>query len=377
MNLWDKIKGQDTAVCHLRKSLQLGKIAPAYLFQGPTGVGKRMTAYVLAQALNCRRGGGGPCGECDPCRQIEKKSYPDLLWIHPRGKARQIKIDSLREMQRTAHLATREGSWKVIILEDADTMNAAAANSLLKTLEEPPDRTIFVLLSSRPERLLPTIRSRCRAVKFKAWSEELMRSFLQRKAGLTGDRALLLYRLAGGRPGRALQLNEEGFFRLRDRVRELIGGREPLPADSLIKGIKTVLEQIKDRSRERELIRSRENRELLEGAEKEQLEEWQKEAEALLEAEKLSDLDLVFELFYSWFRDLYVFRATGLPDLLINADQLPEIKAASSSWSSGRLWGALRWVKASREAVLGRITTSQQWIHQLVLENMLIQIRNK
>ena len=137
---WTDIQGQKEAVDFLRQSLKKKTLAHAYLFQGPEGVGKALTARVLTQALNCQRGKIDPCMECPSCLQIEQMVHPDVFRLVPEGKSRSLTIGQIREMQKAAHFGTRMGGWKIFILEEADSMPEGASNSLLKTLEEPPRR---------------------------------------------------------------------------------------------------------------------------------------------------------------------------------------------------------------------------------------------
>ena len=140
------ILGQGTAVRILKSTIANEKIAGTYLFWGPEGAGKKMTALAFAQALRCEKS--------------------DLIVLEPKGPVQRLHIDTIREMQDFVSLRSLYGGWKVVILDGADRLTEEAGASLLKILEEPPDKTIFILVSSRPENILRTILSRCQAVKF-------------------------------------------------------------------------------------------------------------------------------------------------------------------------------------------------------------------
>ncbi|MBM4321139.1 MAG: DNA polymerase III subunit delta', partial [Deltaproteobacteria bacterium] len=160
------IQGQDAAVAKLRRALREGRVPHAYLFCGPIGVGKERTALVLAQALQCRKLPDDGCGRCEPCRKVAGARHPDVAVVRvPEGRSR-VLIEQMRELQQCLAFRPYEGRNRVIVFPDAEVMTEEAANSLLKTLEEPPEQTHFVLTSSQPQNLLDTIRSRCQQVRF-------------------------------------------------------------------------------------------------------------------------------------------------------------------------------------------------------------------
>lgn len=145
----------------LRRSLQHERLAHAYLFIGPRGAGKTDAAVALAQALNCGREEHDACGQCPSCRAIASHEHPDIHWVEPESKSRRIQIDQIREFERAVSLKANRARVKAGIIVDADCMTENGANAFLKTLEEPPANTIILLLTAEPQRLLPTILSRC------------------------------------------------------------------------------------------------------------------------------------------------------------------------------------------------------------------------
>ena len=156
--------GQPRAVAQLRKAMAAGRVPHAYLFSGPAGAGLVEAAIALACTLNCANGG---CGECESCRKIVAGIHPDVVTLVREGAANIVPIESVRH-QVIARIALppHEADVRVFIVEEATAMAPPAANALLKTLEEPPARTLFVLCTTAPEQLLPTIRSRCQRVRF-------------------------------------------------------------------------------------------------------------------------------------------------------------------------------------------------------------------
>jgi DNA polymerase-3 subunit delta' len=200
------VVGQERAVSRLRRAWAAGRLAQAYSFVGPEGVGKRTTALALAQAVNCQRPVAGEtpdaCGACPACRKIAAGNHPDVTLVTPAEKT-VIDIDQIREVAGRATRRPYEGATKVWILDPADRMQEPAANAFLKTLEEPPGSALFVLVTTTPSALLPTIRSRCQEVRFELLGTEALETILGRH-GLPAEKLPELARRAGGSAARAL-----------------------------------------------------------------------------------------------------------------------------------------------------------------------------
>src|SRR5438477_805046 len=186
---WDEIAGQERAVRLLRTALEREQVHHAYLLAGPVGAGKERAALVFAQAANCLAD-VRPCGSCEHCAGIARGNFPDVMWLMPqaeliaRGRisradleaapSKEIRVDEIRALAKRLSLAPLRGRRKVAIIIPAEAMNERAQNTLLKTLEEPPPATTFLLLSANPDSLLPTIRSRCARVQLGPVPEELI-----------------------------------------------------------------------------------------------------------------------------------------------------------------------------------------------------------
>lgn len=143
----------------LRASMSAGQVVHAHLFYGPAGTGKKTLAGAFAQALNCDRFPEGPCEICVSCCKTARRSHPDVHWIFPDGKA--LRIEQVRQVVKIACLKPREGRFQVFIFDATQAITPEAANSVLKTLEEPPPATVFILLAEKPGLLPPTVISRC------------------------------------------------------------------------------------------------------------------------------------------------------------------------------------------------------------------------
>ncbi len=192
-------------------------MAHAYLLSGPSHVGKKTLAIELAQALNCQAP-NPPCGNCRSCRHIAEGKHPDVIFVNLELSAElsrnsttedvpsrtKIGIDCVKELQHLANLPAYEGKYKVFIFEEAANLSIEASNRLLKILEEPPIRVIWLLISAEELRLLPTIVSRCQQLKLKPMNNDELKYMLMDDHGVEVERAGFLARLSRGCPGWAI-----------------------------------------------------------------------------------------------------------------------------------------------------------------------------
>ncbi len=267
---WNSIIGQARAQEILRRSIEQERIAHAYLLWGPRGVGKDALAIEFAKTLLCEQQGTAACDSCPSCKKVQILQHPNmkLVFALPAAKtdkggdgsegkfqpelrdeirnqleqkaknpyfhfeipkATQINIGSIREIKKESSLSAFEKGKKVFIICDAEMMNDTSANSLLKVLEEPLHDTIFLLTTSRKEKLLPTIISRCQSVRCEILKEEEIEHALVEREGIPPDQAHLISRLAGGDYSYALQLVSEEIVSHRadavEFLRSALGGR--------------------------------------------------------------------------------------------------------------------------------------------------------
>ncbi|MFB3901966.1 MAG: DNA polymerase III subunit delta' [Acidobacteriota bacterium] len=193
-------------------------LPPASIFEGPDGIGKKAAALALAALANCRQPVGHDlCGSCSSCLKAEAGNHPDITLFVPDKNV--IKIAMMRDLSREACYRPFEGKARFFIVDEAEKMNEEAANSLLKTLEEPPSTSHLVLVTAFPQRLLPTIRSRCQIFTFRRLSRADMARYLD-SAGRFADSELRAA-FADGSIGKALSLNMEELVRDRDLVLDL------------------------------------------------------------------------------------------------------------------------------------------------------------
>jgi DNA polymerase-3 subunit delta' len=286
----------------LQRSLERGRLAHAYLFNGPDLVELEGVARTVAKVLNClnppQRGPGGQpidcCDACLNCRKVDGDNHPDVLWVRPESKLRVITIDQMRELMQTVHLKPGQSACKVAVIVAADRLNVQAANAFLKTLEEPPADSVIILLSSAPERLLETILSRCLRLQFSGESVqhrdpkllEWLAAFVESAA--VGSKSLL------GRY-RVLSLLLTRLTEMKDGISATLAKRSPLERfDDIDPKLK---------------------------------EKWEEELEAAVESEyRRERAELLLSLQW-WLRDVW------LATLQVGADMLtyPQLAAASQA----------------------------------------------
>ena len=261
--MWDWVIGQQRVKNLLRTAIERERVAHAYLFYGEEGVGMDAMAIEFARVLNCEQGKPEACAHCRACKQFDKLQHPNLKLIFalPRGrgekideppidalededirliqkqlglkaknpyhrlqipKANEIRINSIRELRRGASLRAFAEGWKVFILIDADKMNDEASNALLKTLEEPTPRTVLILTTSRREKLLRTILSRCQPVRFDPLDSEEIRDALITRYSVPLEQAQLVATLANGNFTHAVELLDADLRERRDAAIDFI-----------------------------------------------------------------------------------------------------------------------------------------------------------
>ncbi len=207
-NAFKTIYDQDTAIRILSKSITNNRISHGYLFWGPEGVGKKLTAKAFAKSVLCSDKELLGCNNCNTCIRIEKEVHPDLLIIKPTGKTRLITVDTIEEIIHLAHFRPYEGDRRFVIFDDAERIGIPAQTHFLKTLEEPPSNTTFVLVTCNPGLILSTIRSRCQPVRFQHLQPGTIKKILVGKKSLREDEATKLANLSQGQISRALEIYE-------------------------------------------------------------------------------------------------------------------------------------------------------------------------
>ncbi len=216
--LFSEIRGHSRVLQLLIRVMGTDRLAHAYLFSGPEGIGKATVAGEMAASLLCtEKSSLDPCGYCPGCRQYASGNHPDFLHVRPDGVS--IKIEQIRNLKKQLAFSPFAGGIRVILIEEAQTMRREAANSLLKLLEEPPPDNLFLLIAADAEPILPTIISRCQVLAFAPLADDIAAEIIGIHAPeLDGQASLMLAKLSGGCPGRALTMDAGDVLPLRDQV---------------------------------------------------------------------------------------------------------------------------------------------------------------
>lgn len=217
---WEVV-GNKNIVEFLQNNIVKDSPAHAYLFVGPEKIGKKMAVENFTKSLLCADKNNRPCGKCNNCRQIEKGVHPDFFYLNRAKDKKNISIEQARELQGKLSLGSFSNSYKIAVIDGADSLSIEAANSLLKTLEEPTRKTILILIAQRTDALPETIFSRCQVLKFLPVAEKDIFNHLI-KRGVERYQAKILARLSFGRPGMAIELfdNKELLAECREKTEE-------------------------------------------------------------------------------------------------------------------------------------------------------------
>ena len=248
--VWDDIIGQRRVTDLLRAAVIGDQVAHAYLFVGPPGAGKKTAAKALACAVLCDDDG---CGSCGACARVRRGAHPDVRIIRPEGAVGYL-AEQMRDIIHDVNLAPIEGPGKLYIVEDADRFNDASANAILKTLEEPPGDTVFVLLAHSLDTVLPTIASRCQVVRFRRLAPSEATSLLVSADRGRRTEATAALAAAGGVVARARDfLASPGRRQARDKILRTLKDLAIMDeldvleaARDLLTAVKAPLEEFKD-----------------------------------------------------------------------------------------------------------------------------------
>lgn len=217
---WSDVVGQKQLTDNLRSALKYNKISHAYLIQGERLSGKMMIAEIFARALQCENAEGDkPCNQCRSCKQAMNRNHPDILYVQ-HEKPNVISVDNIRQ-QINGDIAIKpySGAHKIYIVDEAEKMNVQAQNALLKTLEEPPEYAVILLLATRVEAMLQTILSRCVVLNTRPVHEDMIKEYLMRRVQVPDYRAAICASFARGNVGRASELaSNEQFDHMKSSV---------------------------------------------------------------------------------------------------------------------------------------------------------------
>jgi DNA polymerase III subunit delta' len=223
---WSRIRGHDLVRERFETAFQAGRLGQAYLFLGPSGIGKKLFAQELSKALLCEANAGKllACSQCPSCKLFEAATHPDFLSIAKEEEKTELSIDIIRTLCNNLGLTPSRGRKKIAIIDDADTLNEESSNAFLKTLEEPSAGSLLILIGTEADLQLPTILSRCQLVRFsKLKQDDLVSVLMQNNVG--SQDAERLTAIADGCVGLALQMNNPSLWQYRDSLLRAICNR--------------------------------------------------------------------------------------------------------------------------------------------------------
>jgi DNA polymerase III subunit delta' len=320
---FSEIVGHEKQIETLRQSLVNGRLHHAYLFIGPDGVGKRTLALALAQAIHCTELESDFCGGCGACRAVQKGNHADVRLLEPLSNKRDISIQQVRELEKALSLRSFSGRQKVAIIDPATLMNWPAQNALLKTLEEPPQGCVLMLVASNAGGLLPTVRSRALAFSFAPLPQQLIVSYLISRKDKTKEQAQCLAPLAMGSLGTASKIETEKLIEKRfDWMNMLVS----LTPGNYRAALNT--------------------------------------AEAL--AGNREETLKFLEWAGLWYRDLLTFRVAHAQDKIVNLDMLPQIEEQSSRIEDDHLFSLLSKASEASQRIQRNVN------RRMVLEDLLL-----
>ena len=368
--LLENVVGHHAVSETLQKAVEQGRVSHAYLFEGPSAVGKFTIARSFAATLLCPNGG---CGECNVCRRVLEGKHPDVTVIKPEGK--NIPVDTIRGMRLSAFRKPMEADRKVYIIKNADKMWEEGASTLLKVLEEPPGDVVFILLSANPSGMLSTIRSRCRVVTFGRVPAEELAAYLVDEKGVSVEDARLIVRLTGGVLGRALDWCDEPW-RLARRDTVIRAARALRLADlnqtlelaqELHREIQAPLDEIAAAFQESKL--SLADGSLDAGTARRLGKDLDEECKRRQIREELRGIKDIFSILAWWYRDILIIKEGGDTALVTNMDLEREILEESESVSTARLLECIELMEESMRAAEQNVPA------QLNLESALFGVQ--
>lgn len=332
------------ALTILQRSLEKGRLAHAYLLSSPRRESLELAARVLGRIVLCEARSTAirplteACGQCRGCQLVAENRHPDFFWLRPSGKLRQIHIERIRELERELYLHASLGGYRVAVITDADRMNPSAANAFLKTLEEPPPQVLILLLSTAPERLLETIRSRCLRIDLERselteWTPEQMEWIQLFVRGVVEEPANLLRRY------KALAQLIQRLEAIRAELKQAVQEDLKPPGESE--------DQMEPEARK----------------------EWEAQVAALVEAEYRRERERFLSILLWWLRDLWVATERIGPE----AFRVPELAEWTQALARNLSPQQARRNLQEWESALRMLNTNVQ--EALVLEVALIRLR--
>ncbi len=325
---YEHIIGQAQIKEHFRNAVKYNKISHSYIFNGESGMGKKTLAKAFAMALQCENANGEPCMECVSCKQAMSGNHPDIIWV-THEKETVVAIDEIREqLVSDIQIKPYKSKHKIYIIDDAQKMNIATQNAVLKTIEEPPEYGIVIFLTTNSDMFLPTILSRCITLNIKPLNKDKIKAQLMREHHIPDYRAEVIASFSGGNMGKAIRLaSSERFNELKDEVVHLIKYIGDMEVYEMVAAVK-------------------------------------KTADYKLEIEDYLDM------FTLWFRDVLMYKASKDVDELLFKEELTTIAEQASKASYNGVENIINGIDKAKVRLRANVN------FDLTLELMFLNIRD-
>ncbi len=333
-DVFERVVGQAQVREFLRTSVRTGRVSQSYLFCGPVGAGKTQAAFALAKALLCKSGGDD---SCDICNRVGRRKHPDVHFYQPESANGQYLVEQIRDIVADVSLAPIQADKKIYILDRIDRMADSAANAFLKTLEEPPDDVVMILLAASRESVLPTIVSRCQVVPFRTIPASESAKIVEQNTGASFETSRMALEACGGSIERAVAfLGSNERLEFRRTVLQLIGGLRNAEAWDIVLAARDLTVQIKAPL---DVVRAKQEAEIAENADflaKSAIRQIEARNKRALTAETRESLRQLTSIARSFLRDVLVV-CSGAPELVINSDVSDLIEDTAAHTDAARL----------------------------------------
>ena len=306
---FSKVIGHEDIISRFKSSIEADRVSHAYIIAGEEGSGRNTLAYCFAKTLQCESGGTEACGTCKSCKQAESGNHPDIIYISTEGE-NIISVGKIRDqLVGSMEIKPYSSRYKIYIIKEAEKMMEDAQNALLKTIEEPPEYGIVIIITSQPEKLLPTIRSRCVMVSTKPVKEKDIHDYLVSKYSVSEDKATFAIEYAQGNLGKAILLaSNENYEKLVQSVIDL----ESNLFDMELEDISYTIQQC---------------------------ENYQVHIQDYL------------DLMMMWYRDILVLKVTGNPDKILFKKQYSVIREQANYLSFNELEAKSKAITVAKERI--------------------------
>lgn len=329
MTGFNNIIGHEEIIRHLKNAMESGKVSHSYIFTGEAGSGKKLLATTFAMTLQCERGGTEPCQKCDSCKKAQGKNHPDIIMVS-HEKPGTITIDEVRDQViHDVDIKPYCSAHKIYIIPDADLMTVQAQNALLKTIEEPPEYAVIMLLTSNADALLPTILSRCVRLDLKVVDDSLVKKYLMERLHIPDYQAEVDASFAQGSIGKAKEAaTSEEFSQMTQNALKILKYANKMEVYELADEIRNL-------------------------------------------ASDKQNINDYLDIFQFWFRDVLMFKATREIDNLVFKQEINFIKEQASLRSYENLEKILEALDKTKVRLRANVN------FELALELLFLTIREK